>query len=287
MVWIPAGRNVGMNPLEPGESFEEWYPRIYSVRVDGFYMDRYEVTNDKMTQVLNWAFARGKLTISRRGLVRNAEGSRRVLLDCRDEECRITWDGRRFVTKSSKGAGHPCVEVTWYGAVAYCNYRTQMEDRELTPCYDLRKWSCDFGATGYRLPREGEWEYAARGGIMGSRFPWGDTTIGHGQANYYSSSQHPYDVSQTRGHHPDYNHGTFPYTSPVGAFERGKNAYGLYDMAGNVWEWCWDAWGVHRVVRGGSWYFSATGARAGARFWYPPKQSYCYVGFRACRVEAK
>ena len=138
--------------------------------------------------------------------------------------------------------------VNWYDVVKWCNARSEMEGR--TPCYTasdsvyktgkpggVSDISCNFSASGYRLPTEVEWEYAVRGGLSGKHFPWGDTTT-HSQANYRSRSSYTYDVSPTLGFHPDYDEGGYPYTSPVGSFA--ANSYGLHDMAGNVFEWCWD-----------------------------------------------
>ena len=293
MVLIPAGSYSMGDSFSEGSSDER---PVHSVYVSAFYMDRYEVTNDEMVDVLNWAHGQGKLTVSS-STVRNAEGNSQELLDLDDSDCRIEWNGSRFVMKPAKGSGYPCVEVTWYGAVAYCNYRTQKEGGGRTPCYSLSDWSCNWSATGYRLPTEAEWEKAARGGLSGQRFPWG-ATIQHSRANYHSSSSYSYDTSATRGYHPDYNDGGYPYTSPVDTFA--ANGYGLHDMAGNVWEWCWDWYsssyygsspgsdprgpssGSGRVFRGGSWDLIADYCRVAIRLYHrPPAISYHRLGFRA------
>jgi len=187
-----------------------------------------------------------------------------------------------------KGWNHPVQTVNWYDCVKWCNARSEMDGR--TPCYTVSDSvyktgqsspNCNFSANGYRLPTADEWEYAARGGLSGKRFPWGDT-ITHSRANYYSLSENSYDISSTRGYHPDYDDGGEPYTSPVGDFA--ANGYGLYDMAGNVWEWCNDASGSSRYIRGGCWDSYAYRLRCGYEYWLIPEYSSYFLGFRAvCR----
>lgn len=219
MVLIPPGVNSGTDPDAGAYSLTNGL---------GFYMDRYEVTKTKWDSVASWANGHGYDIAPSDGL--------------------------------GKASGHPVQHVTWYETVKWCNARSQQSLR--TPCYTvggfvyktgINQPDCDFGANGYRLPSQEEWEYAARGGVSSERFPWAGGRISHTNANYNAFTNEPYCDSYPAGFHPDYDDAT-PYTSPVGVFDAGTNRYGLYDMAGNVWEWCWDlAAATNRVIRSGCW----------------------------------
>jgi formylglycine-generating enzyme required for sulfatase activity len=204
---------------------------------------------------------------------------------------------------AGKGAIYPVTDVTWFDCVKWCNARS--EEEGLTPAYYTNPaqtavyrsgWValdnfCVKRSGAYRLPTEAEWEKAARGGLVGQRFPWGNR-ISERQANYsswaaYEYGGDPYDDGPSGGN-PIGTNGGGPCTSPVGSFP--PNGYGLYDMAGNVQEWCWDNYvpsadaaigspylggtdpcgpnwdgGIGRVLRGGDWASSAFWERCAYR----------------------
>ncbi len=276
MAAIPAGS------FSMGDSFTEGNTAerpVHTVSIGAFCIDRYEVTKAKWDEVRAWGASRGYTDLP---------------------------------AGSGKAANHPVWAVNWYAAVKWCNARSEKEG--LTPCYtynsatyksgDYNNIACNWSANGYRLPTEAEWEYAARGGTGGSRFPWG-STINHANANYRANhNAYPaYDTSPytTDTFYPPSATGGYPYTSPIGTFA--ANGYGLYDVSGNVFEWCWDWYGstyytgspssnprgpssgTTRVVRGGSWFAVAFGLRNSFRNSFGPNFTDVTpaVGFRAAR----
>jgi formylglycine-generating enzyme len=281
MALIPAGTFMMGNCMSPSEGESNELP-LHTVYVSAFYMDKYEVTKALWDTVYQWATNHG-----------------------------YSFDN----AGSGKESNHPVQSINWYDVVKWCNARSEMAGS--TPCYytnaSLSQMtiyrSGQFGLSndwvnwvgnGYRLPTEAEWEKAARGGASGRRFPWVDTdNITHSRASYYSSTSYAYDTSVTRGYHPTFNDAVYPYTSPIGYFA--ANGYGLYDMAGNVYEWCWDwysstyyssspgtnprgpASGSHRVSRDGSWYDYAASCRSANRGIDAPGSSLYYLGFRCVR----
>lgn len=300
MAFIPGGEFL------MGDHFDEGRPNekpIHAVMVDSFYISIYETTNEQYCNFLNSAKSSGEILVYN-GMVYSLINSNIWYYfdtNSYDEDSQIEYSGGVFSVRTKSGrnmSNDPVLEVSWYGAVAYCNWRSQQEGYE--DCYNLATWECDFSKHGYRLPTEAEWEYAARGGEHDPyyRYPWGDT-ISHSQANYESINWAYGDVSPTRGHHPLYDDGIYPYTAPVDSFQ--PNGYGLYNMAGNVWDWCND-WrddsyysispydnpkgpisGTKRVLRGGSWFSDGAQRLRVARRgdWFDlPMQRDAFYGFR-------
>lgn len=195
--------------------------------------------------------------------------------------------------KYSDGDNDPVVYVSWWDAIKYCNWRSQKEGLE--SCYKESTGECDFTNNGYRLPTEAEWEKAARG-TDGRKYPWGNSEPNGRQCNFADKNTDYYWSDR------NVNDG-YECTSPVGKYEAGKSPYGLYDMAGNVYEWCNDWYdkgyyedsphrnpkgpgtGKYRVLRGGSWSYYPVNLRAAYRIRLTPDYRYSDYGFRcACRV---
>ena len=176
----------------------------------------------------------------------------------------------------------PVERVSWFNAIEYCNRRSIQEG--LTPCYSYLTYgtnpdnwpagwntkdknhtnvSCNWSANGYRLPTEMEWMFAAKGGNQSQGYTYsGSNTIG--DVAWYGS-----------------NSGSTTHT--VGT--KAANELGIYDLSGNVWEWCWDVYsGSYRVHRGGCWYSGDNICTVSYRLASYATGSYSGVGFRCVRV---
>jgi formylglycine-generating enzyme len=160
------------------------------------------------------------------------------------------------------GPNQPVVGVSWDDAVAFCNWLTRVT------------------GVPHHLPTEAQWEAAARGGLTGQPYPWGAEAPDAAKV-YRANFRH--DRTAKDG---------YLFTAPVGSFP--ANGYGLFDMAGNVSEWCLDQYvptgsgpfkpGLLRLLKGGSWFSQARDLRCAARQSAPPPYADGYIGFRAVRL---
>ena len=227
-----------------GEGSSDELP-AHDVTIDAFFIDEFEVTHTEFIEFLN------DFGVSSNGSYNGTE-----LIDMDDSDCAIDYNDIFYFGGSNYASSTDCpvIEITWYGAVVFCNWKSQQED--LTPCYNLSDWICDFNANGYRLPTEAEWEYAARGGVN-----WTDDYRYSGCHNVSDLPNYAWISSNSNNQ-----------THPVGT--KLPNQLEIHDMSGNVWEWCNDWYdssyyssspannptgpptGTSLVLRGGSWHFN-------------------------------
>ncbi len=258
LVRVPAG------PFRMGDSLDDTANAlpVHTVDLDEFWIDRYETTHALWKEVHGWAVGRG-----------------------------YDFDNPGQNGSTRQGRDLPVVMVSWYDAVKWLNARSEKEGRK--PVYytdearstvyrsgrfDPTAAQVEWEADGYRLPTEAEWEKAARGGLEGRRYPWGDD-LGPDRANY--------DLG---------------VAVPVGLYA--PNGYGLYDAAGNVFEWVWD-WGSEaqayswadggarnprgpdasakgtRIRRGGGFSYGAQHLKCFGRMFRKPTYTAPYFGFRS------
>ena len=274
LAWIPAGTFMMGSPVgEPGRDDTRENPQHEVTLTSGFYMGIYQVTQEQYFAVT--------------GLKPSYHDGSSLWFEAADGEEQVK---------------RPVERVSWYDALVFCN-RLSKEDG-LSPAYSIDgstdpdywipvptanndpTWDAvDIvtGATGYRLPTEAQWEYACRAGESAAfndgTVNWNTTTAVE-LLGWYSS-----------------NSGSPAITHEVGKMN--PNHWGLYDMHGNVYEWCWDRYaayqdgpgidptgaitGDERMRRGGSWYFSAEYARSASRNETFPGVQSSYVGLRIIR----
>lgn len=174
---------------------------------------------------------------------------------------------------------YPMQNVTWYDAIAYCNWLSEAEGLDACYSYTVEDGvQCDFSSNGYRLPTEAEWEFAARGGneSEGYRFSGSD------------------NVSEVAW----YDENTF-LKGPQNVGTKDANELGIYDMSGNVWEWCFDFWAYYssgaktdpvyetatgyKVIRGGAWHYIGNYATVTTRDGPKPSYTNYMYGFRLAK----
>lgn len=308
------GDHQGLGGLEHGN---DEIP-IHTVRISPVYAGLMEVTAREYAAFLNSALAQSRIEV-RNGFVYQAGGDT-LLTETRQAapHSPFGWDGIRFTVLDNRHL-HPATGIRWEGAVLYANW---LSDRSgLQRCYDTATWAVDYSQRCFRLPTEAEWEFAARGGKYEPylTYPTGDT-VDNLKSNLPQSGD-PFES------------GSLPWTTPVGFFNGAvqsksdhawpaaaesfetrdsANGFGLYDVAGNVWEWCNDWYGrdyyaaspkdnppgpkegsampdgkPYRVLRGGSWYNGPDGhSRVSNRnpSYYrgpeDPNHPWYHIGFR-------
>ena len=223
--------------------------------------------------------------------------------------------GKRGAAPTATGCYKPVTMINWYDAVVWCNALSEMEGKK--PCYvlggkvlrdssdaaALDKCSCDWSADGYRLPTETEWEYASR------KIPGGfqNGALASGQTDDSVSEEDVawFDANAGEETHIVGTAGTvFEKEAPPAPGSGRANAAGIFDMSGNVLEFCWDwladykdtegveraagpEFGKERVCRGGSWSPYTGFIYCGDRYGYDPNERFNFLGFRICQSSSK
>ena len=263
-----------------------------------FYLGQHEVTNQEYLDALQWAYGQGHVTATTAEVRDNFDGVTWMLLDLESEYCEIQFDGAGtfFLRESPSSlaqsaypggydpADHPVKEVSWFGAMRYCDWLSLRAGHPRAHSgFGWCNQGDPYGAEGYRLPTDAEWEFAAQ--YDNERvYPWGDED-------------------------PDFNMANFAHqllrrswTTPVRTFPDAPELLGLSDMAGNVWEWCYDIiqtslgsdpltdpvidseGGGPRVVRGGGWNDGDAILRCAFRSYLMDVQHGKTAGFRVART---
>jgi len=278
MIRVPAGSFIISDPyLE-----EIWGQMQHQVTLTHeFYMERTEVTNRRFCNVLQWAYNQGYVNATEHTITDPVSDVE--LVDLNSFSCELDFWNHTFTVNEGRD-NHPMIEVSWYGAASYCDWLSMMKG--LSPLYDHTDWSCTvYGAEGYRLPTEAEWEFAAQ--YDDERiYPWGNEEPTCEHANFN-------DIEGTGQH-------CVGYTDLVCNHPLGNSSLGFCDLAGNVGEWVNDWWGdfltepqtdpvgpdssTKRVVRNGGWSLTPINIRCSHRFGSNPQTFQWSLGFRGVKI---
>ena len=363
---VPALARVPGGSYGMGNSFTNLYPQegwsselpVHEVPVSDFFIAKFETSNEELARVLQWAYTHGLVAVSSTvvtnvntagvtnvvtnlyGTVQNTEGTAHELVNLDETYCQIAFTNGAFAVAAGK-TNFPGIFVTWYGALAFCNYLSDQAGLGRAVDFGPANWDVDIAATGYRLPTEAEWEKACRGGNPGTHYPWPDDSA-------QGTNLYLYSIDPVKANYLDARYGAFsnhpmhPWfsepvrTTPVGYYNGAQvvtnlsmpansgadygqtndmaNSFGLYDMAGNVYEWCQDylstnwytnaaaslpdptgpaaanSFHAQRVFRGGgfTYYSILTGPdpsieRCAFRAGSDASASAAYIGFRVAR----
>lgn len=249
------------------------------VTISSFYMDDTEITNHEYRQYVNAMLADSAASIGEEEIMAKYYPDTTVWKNDftyhnGDPMLEYYYGHPAFDT-------YPVVGVSWKAAQHFCQWRTNLYN-------DYRTKENLVNSPRFRLPSEAEWEWAARGGKQGAKYPWGNPYVANGKGCYLAN------FKPQRG---NFDADGYPYTAPANQYN--ANEYGLYNMAGNVAEWCRDAyadnanaivWDMNpdnqnpdeprKVIRGGSWKDIAYYLESGTRTYEDENARRSYIGFR-------
>jgi len=284
-VAIAAGTfMMGSPTTEPLRNLDETQHQV--TLTHGLYVQTTEVTNQQFRDMAQWAYDSGYVWANGGGLFDKLDGQTTLALKFFGPGYDMTFEAGVI---SCTNPNDPVRHVRWFGAAAYCDWLSLQQGLPRAYNHSGSNWQCNGGspytAAGYRLPTEAEWEYACRAGTQ-TPFSTGSCLDAVTEANYFGTG--PYTGCTTG-----------PYLGlpvPVGSYL--ANAFGLYDMHGNLFEWCNDWYGTYdgtvtdpvgvtvegeRVFRGGSWNRAANYCRSAYRFRGNPWVQSDQLGFRLVR----